>query len=230
MMDFFTNIFGKLNKRIVFVAAYILLIVVVLILILVYNNTERYGEVSNLPESEQIEIDNTIRETIALNYSGNISGISNPVIRSGSFKQEYYPDGDLYISSFIVDINQIQQSYLISSLYSPTVNTGDYSRLVTCIFGDDMIFDYFNCRDRLSEENRLPHSDPILLPLLNESFVGFFVVPTSFVDNKLSISIIIDKNSPDQEKYVNEVRDFIISSNLDINNYILNIETIIIER
>jgi hypothetical protein len=80
------------------------------------------------------------------------------------------------MTSFIVDIESLGQSYLVRDYYSKKdpSETGlyDYTTQVICLDKSYLKYGDFDCRDRISFENGLPRSDPLFdkLPYQTENY------------------------------------------------------------
>lgn len=76
------------------------------------------------------------------------------LVRDGSYEQTYNSVTGLNKVSFIVDIEEIQQSYLVSYEWDDLVLEGEESDIdewgteVTCLNKDQLIYGEFDCQDR----------------------------------------------------------------------------------
>ncbi|MCL2280828.1 hypothetical protein FWC31_03000 [Candidatus Saccharibacteria bacterium] len=119
------------------------------------NNYSNY--VKNLSNTRQADIESNLYWTVKGNLSW-IPSATSAMIREGSYEQTTYDQAkQIYFTTFIVDISNLQQSYRINDYYSPLPPeiTGlvDYTTLVLCPEQDELIYDYFKCTDRMKTES-----------------------------------------------------------------------------
>lgn len=233
------------NRRTIFIALLVGFIVAIVIIIGFYiaslnnDNKERisiknYSEyVKNLPSSEREALETMLYRTVSNNLDDDekIKSINDAYIRNDSYSQDYKDDA--YTTTFIVDIESIKQSYKLQSVYAnynnETVNL-DYTQLVLCLEKDKLKYGDFNCKDRISDENGLSRSDPILeyLPL---STLDYTVsIDTSSKDLKLIAKLILTevdyKLGVDDAvaEYKEKLRTWFESKDLNIDDYSITYE------
>jgi len=114
--------------------------------------------VENIPRGETDRILSMLAYTLGLNTGRELPEIRDIEIREGSYRQ-VLRDG-VYETEFMVDIESLEQSYKIMSYYSLSGVGADYSYQARCVFGDDLKYGEFKCKDRISEENGMPWADP----------------------------------------------------------------------
>lgn len=112
--------------------------------------------IKNIPTIELKQLDESIIESIKINYTGNTKQLRGK-IRKGSYSQTFSQDGkDIYTSRFIVDFADIKQSYDVQHTFSmlPAEMSGlyDYTVLVRCPKPNQLIYGAFPCKDRMSIE------------------------------------------------------------------------------
>jgi hypothetical protein len=225
------------NKKLLIAFAAFAILCVVMIIIAIVSNipTTRktitidnfYNYVQNVPEDEKNAIEEALYHVSSLNTE-DIPKNTTAVIRSDTYNQTF--ENNIYKTSFTVDIESLKQSYSVENLYSklPVEESGltDYTVLVLCLPLEDLIYDDFNCKDRLSQESGFTKSDPILKELpystLNydisaeededENLIILVKILLSEADYKSDVSFIIDSRQ-------GEVEDWFESLGLDPENY-----------
>lgn len=111
----------------------------------------------NLPREEILNIQRQIGYTLRLNkVSGDHGDI---VIRKNSYRQTMTnADKLIYQTDFIIDLPKVKQSYQVKDSYSPlpaeTSGLYDYTTLILCLDKSQIIYDDFNCNDRIKSEQR----------------------------------------------------------------------------
>ena len=111
----------------------------------------------NLPREEILNIQRQIGYTLRLNkVSGDHGDI---VIRKNSYHQTMTnADKLIYQTDFIIDLPKVKQSYQVKDSYSPlpaeTSGLYDYTTLILCLDKSQLIYDDFNCNDRIKSEQR----------------------------------------------------------------------------
>lgn len=224
------------KKLLIAFAAFAILCVVIIIIAIVSNipATRKtitidnfYNYVQNVPEDEKNAIEEALYHVSSLNTE-DIPKNTTAVIRSDTYNQTF--ENNIYKTNFTVDIESLKQSYSVENLYSnlPVEESGltDYTVLVLCLPLEDLIYDDFNCKDRLSQESGFTKSDPILKELpystLNydisaeededENLIILVKILLSEADYKSDVSFIIDSRQ-------GEVEDWFESLGLDPENY-----------
>lgn len=116
----------------------------------IINNYDQV--VSNLPRDRELA---ATRMLLYALHDNNQSAIPADInIRNGSYSQTLEQDTMTYMTTYIVDIPSIQQSYRITDQYSPVeqYNPVNYATVVTCLDDSEQIYDFSNCTDQIKEE------------------------------------------------------------------------------
>ena len=113
------------------------------------------GIVQNVPDSEISSINRMFGYTLDLNGINN--KINDAVVRDGTYSQSLIDtDRLIYQTTFMIDIPSLQQSYYVKDLYSPlpVEQSGlyDYTVQITCPTSSQLIYQPFDCVDRISYE------------------------------------------------------------------------------
>lgn len=111
--------------------------------------------IQNIPDSEVNSINRMFGYTLDLNGVSN--RVDDAVIREGTYSQSLIDTNRLiYQTTFMVDIPSLQQSYYVKDLYSPlpVEQSGlyDYTVQITCPTSSQLIYQPFDCVDRISYE------------------------------------------------------------------------------
>lgn len=108
--------------------------------------------------------------------------ISGAIIRPGSVDIEYIEESLSNYSTFIVDIEAIQQTYQIRMAWSnnPKTTLAGYELLVICPTEEQLIYPAFECQDMIS-------SDPLSMLYSNNPILSLLPIVISYYsnDNKL---------------------------------------------
>lgn len=190
------------------------------------TNFSKY--VNNLPSSEKVTIEKDLYTTVSLNIGTEKANlVDTAVIRDVSYQQRF--DNKVYSTTFIVDIESIQQSYRVNNYYSKlsVKESGlfDYTNSVLCVNKDELKYKAFSCKDRISEESNVSSSDPILLYLPYSTLRYDLVIDSSSKDLRLIAKFNLteaDYTIGEQkaiENYKGQLRDWFVSKDLNINNY-----------
>ena len=122
----------------------------------IVSSINNFGNVVDiLPDDEYRRILDTVNYTMKLN---NItSPVSDVVIRDGSYQQSLTDTNKLiYLTEFMIDIPSLRQSYFVRDYYSPlpVEQSGlyDYTIQVSCPNSSQLIYEPFNCTDRVNYE------------------------------------------------------------------------------
>lgn len=245
---------NKENKKIIIAVALFIVLCLVMIFIAVFNNIPSkrdYLEISNfneyvenIPNSEKRSIEEAIHHVVTLNTedSDRITSDTKALIRSNTYSQSF--KDDIYETKFIIDIDDLRQSYLIENFYSDLSmeesGLTDYTVSVLCLPPEDMVYDGFGCVDRISQESGLSESDPILRHL-PYSTLDYTITAYEYPEDHdheedghahegLSIQVDVLLSEADYKtgvaeviySYEEEVEDWIESLGLNPDNY--NIE------
>lgn len=152
----------------------------------------------NVPNEKRDAVFSALYGTIAGNLNDNIpTPTSGATIRKNSVNTEYIEASLSNFSTFIVDIESIQQSYDIQMSWSndPETTIAGYEILITCPTKDQLIYPEFNCKDMLTQDplNALYANNPILkkLPIVE----SFYNENGDFVYYKISFKTEIDEKT-----------------------------------
>ena len=188
------------------------------------RNYDQY--VKNLPPAERSTMESLLYTTITSNTDQQ--NVGDALIRDNSYSQ--VEEKGNYKTLFIVDIASLQQSYKVQNIYPIDGRVDgvayDYDTLVLCPSKEKLIYEDFNCQDRISEEKNLPQSDPILA-LLPHSTLDYLIEAGQFKDDKLHLQITLYLSEADYKSNVNRVIEtrkqaiatWMENSGIDPNNY-----------
>lgn len=201
--------------------------------------------VSGIPSEMPGNYKNSIYEALArsvIQNTDNMAQIQNNIasVREDTISIRYSEDLKRYDGSFIVDLSELQQSYLVRVFWSKTNDiANDEPISVQCPQKEDIIYEEFHCENSNINKlvNALPTKIPVQEPLLDEirqnypepdidpSLVFISLNKSSMYSNKnksLDYSVV----ACDDEEIIsgsrNIVKDWIISSGFDPDDYKLN--------
>ncbi len=191
----------------VIISIYVLISIFIIVVAIIIGSTSssntikinNYQDiVKNLSGQEYDSILGILEYTLSLNTSTPASEIKDISIRENSYRQDYVDN--IYSTLFIVDIPSLQQSYQIVDRYSRSGLAGDYNIQTRCVFGDDLIYPEFKCKDRISVENDQPFADPIqyVLPLNGT----YFQIRASGGVEKVGVTIKLNMPEPTRENNI----------------------------
>ncbi len=132
---------------------------------------------------------------------------SGAIIRQDSITNSYNETSLATLSTFLVDIETIQQTYQIQMNWSnnPNAEIAGYSILVTCPSQNQLIYPSFTCQDMLTKDplNNLTNQNPIInkLPITvseytdNYSNLIYYKISYKANEDYSKITIIIDDYS-----------------------------------
>jgi hypothetical protein len=183
--------------------------------------------VKNLPASERTVIESALYQIISQNNSPTPT-ITSALIRENTYNQSFTTE--IYATTFIIDLPEIQQSYKIADYYSylPPSESGliDYNIQAHCPSPAESIYPPFTCTDRFTTEDAVKAYDPILSHLPHETnFYSLDLCPDQSTTICLKITIYtvpkynIYPTPENAEKYTTEVTEWIKSLDLDPKNY-----------
>lgn len=189
----------------------IVLLIVIVIGILGANglfHTNPFGESTNIdnfssyfrnvPNEKRDAVFSALYGTIANNLDDNTpTPTSGAIIRKNSVNTEYIEASLSNFSTFIVDIESIQQSYDIQMSWSnnPDTTIAGYEILITCPTENQLIYPEFECKDMLSQDplNAAYANNPILkkLPIVE----SFYNENGDFIYYKINFKTKIDEET-----------------------------------
>lgn len=226
------------KKQKIIIISTVIIFVIIFILLFFIQPTNKYSDeisiknydkyISNLPKDKRDSINNSLYKIVKNNLNSNNLNVNDANIREGSNNYNYNEALNINSGSFMVDMQSIKQSYLVSYEWSSDTkndNLSGYTTSITCLSSDKLIYGDFNCKDDSSlNTNR----DPILNYL---PYSRFNYVVTATMDNykaNLNVDIFLflsDTENGEREnsinKYKTEVIDWIKSINLNPDNYLI---------
>ena len=225
----------RINHLVLIGALSILVIGVVLIVALVnIFHKNPYGEgieisnfkkyYSNVPEDTRDSVYNTLYNIVSSNLPDGSTLPKSGKIRNDSLSSTYDQFSNIYNDTFIVDLEEIQQSYQIRMKWSPRKNnpelSGGYPIIATCVTKEQLIYPEFNCRDGFSQEGIA--NDPVFstLPInvayYNKDYSEYtsYTIKSEVRDNKI-IVVINDYTGGNQSAALNTMRE----NQLNPDNY-----------
>lgn len=167
------------------------------------DNFSRYFK--DVPQEKRDAVSAALYNTITDNLpEGATVPNSGAKIRDRSVDTQYIEASLSNYSTFLVDIEPIQQSYRVQMSWSnnPETTVAGYEILVTCPTEDQLIYPAFECKDMISSDplTGLYEKDPImrLLPLKvsyyetnTERLISYRISYKTLEDNT-KIQLIID--------------------------------------
>lgn len=195
------------------------------------NNYDKY--VSNLPADSRNSINTAIYKIVKNNLKTSDINVSDATIRKGSATYNYNASTNVNSGSFIVDMQTIKQSYLISYEWSSddtNVNLSGYTSAASCLPANELIYGDFNCVDSFSNSITNINRDPILDHLPYSTF-NYTVTASMNAQNKVDLNVSMILYSSDTRdgnrdnsinKYKVEIVDWIQSIGLNPANYLIN--------
>lgn len=105
----------------------------------------------HVPEKTKKTVFSTLYNTVLKNSSNHIPHNGAAIRDSEPYLYAYNNDYTGYYGEFIVDIPEIQQSYLVKFTFNedPDSFMGGFASLVYCLPEDKMIYPDFNCKENL---------------------------------------------------------------------------------
>lgn len=174
-----------------------------------------------LNETKKSMIESTLYDEVLLNNNG---GIYNSVkIREGSAYYVYISELDVYLLNFLIDIDELKQSYRLIYRWAdryPNENIAqNVSVLSYCPDEDELINGDFKCKDAYNGRG----NDIVVHDiLLNKTFSNFAVGVSGDVYNGEPLSISINTYSDDEttkESAIEEVSSYLSSVGFDLNDF-----------
>lgn len=158
------------TKKVLLVILLVVTVATITLLFVLFapKNTNPYGgeviirnyrdNVKNLSGNYEDLIMAELYKVIKLNTKEGeaVPSVNDAILRDGSARQEYSEEFSIYKGSFIVDIESLKQSYIITYVYSRDSDStalGGYPILASCLPVDQLIYGDFGCKDIESEES-----------------------------------------------------------------------------
>ena len=201
------------------------------------SSIKNYSDyVKNIPSSERAQVQAALKEMLEKNNPGkDVGKISDITIRKDSYSQALNKETGIYASAYIVDIPSLKQSYQVESQATATADSSDaeavgadYTTMVLCLDKKDLLYGNFACKDRISDENNLPYSDPVenVLPYNGNDFSASYNGYDK-VSNRINIQVLLyvntSSNDPGMQQiytqYRDEAKQWLEDQGLDLNNY-----------
>lgn len=196
------------------------------------NNYDKY--ISNLPTDRRDAINSNLYNIVELNLKSGNASINDATIRENSNVEDYNKETNTRLGSFIVDIESVKQSYLISYNWTSdnnNINVSGYTATITCLPLEKLIYGDFGCKDDFSAHKDYIKNNPILDYLPYSTF-NYEVTANTNNDNKkvnLDVNIILysyDTRDGRQDisinKYKSEITDWIKSKSLNPSDFTIN--------
>lgn len=110
-------------------------------------------QLKNLPSSEISEIQSAFYFTLAKNTSDPLK-VTDAEIRKNTIQQDFNKDKYEYVTTFLIDIPSLKQTYQVRDLYSlvPANKPLDYNPLVLCPDNSQLRWGTFDCTDRIRQD------------------------------------------------------------------------------
>lgn len=180
------------------------------------NNYGTYAK--DLPSEQRTSINNSLYLAVKLNLDEGEKMIkSSASIRKNPITNSFDEDRNVHSGSFIVDLKEIRQSYIVAYDWSDDTNnpnTSGYPTTVKCLSDEEtIIYKDFVCKDGSEEsglplENQLPYTD------INGPFKIVYMYKQGNTD-----VIGVMNSTPDGRK---KAIKWIESKNIDPSNIIIN--------
>lgn len=175
------------------------------------------------PSDTRDAIYNTLHN-IVVNNTGSEVKIpkSGAKIRENSITNNYNEQTNIHSYSFMVDIEELQQSYHAQIQWSddPEVNLGGYPILFTCPTKEQIVYDNFACTDMFIDEknstNPIFSKLPVQVSYYNNDYTTYtsYSITSKTNNNDQSIHIIItDETGGNYEAALQKLQELEINPN-----------------
>lgn len=182
-----------------------------------------------LDDTKKSVIGGLIYQIALLNNVDNISN-NKATIRADSVHYKYIEDLKIYFLNFIVDLEDLGQSYRIVYRWAdeyPNENVPtNEPAMAFCVHEDELIYGDFNCKDDYNG-----HGEDLVVYLLlkNKKFSDFYINLTGDVLKggtleNIYISPIIN-NEASRNEAENVLRKWLADLGIDLNNFNYEIST-----
>lgn len=165
-------------------------------------------------------IGQTIYNVVTLNNKGNIPN-NGAKIREGSAHYVYIEDSNTYFLGFIVDIEDLKQSYRFAWL-QPTDPSGQIMikkvMMAFCLKEDEMIYGNFDCKDNYNGHGL----DIVTYNLIRDhSFSNFSIALSDiYVGDPLKITIqLFPKDGASKATAVQELSEYLSESGINLDDF-----------
>ncbi len=179
------------------------------------NNLNQYYK--NFPSNVEDSIYNTLYNIVANNNPDTKLPKSGAKIRGGTTTGQYNKATNVYTDRFIVDLEELQQSYSFQVTWSPDSNNSNladigYPVLATCPTADQLIYQPFDCKDGFSDNG--VYNDPInsILPIRIAYYENDYSIYVAYDiiaqvrDDKLTV-IINDKTGGNRQAALDQLKE-----------------------
>lgn len=231
----------KHPKLYIFTTIFLFIFITCLIIFIAfYNNSHDYKititnldeYTKNMPSSTKNNIYEAVYRAVETNSDKDVASISlmNATLRENTFKETYNKNTSVYSGEFIVDIEEVKQSYRI--YYDWTSNNksstliSSYGASATCLKMSDMIYPFFKCTNAYDDINLANYNYLYMILPYNTTTEDGVAISISEVDyyygsNEPFIRISVDACG--DEKILNEgvnlIRNYLSSYNLNLDDY-----------
>ncbi len=196
---------------------------------------ENYGEIQrtavdtekldSLDDMQKAALEGALYDIIALNSpSGTNIPNSGAKIREGSMINRYLPEFDAYFLNFLVDIEELGQSYRVvyrwAEEYPNDIVPIDDPLVAFCPRKEELIYGDFGCQDEFNGngEDRMAYE-----MIKKKTFYGFTVGLLSNIYNgaRLELGIYAIKSDQEEEKVraVETVREYLQQLGFNLDNF-----------
>lgn len=194
--------------------AFIVIIVLVSILVnllkpnpygpeIIINNFDMFFD--EVPGDRKDLVQASLYNVVSRNITDNILSIpeSGAMIRDGSVESHYSENEGVWVGSFIVDIEEIRQSYDGFFEWGGNGESfgGGYVALFTCLRTDQLIYGDFDCKDMFSDDISTKFPITTKLPLTVSEYSNNY---TKYVNYYIGYTI-----SDDHDEIVIDIKDYI---------------------
>lgn len=179
------------------------------------NNLEKYYKEFSIDTKDSIF--NTLYNIVSNNNPNTKLPKSGAKVRDGSTTGYYNKNTNIYTDNFIVDIEELKQSYAFQVTWSPNPNNPNladvsYPVLATCPKKEQIIYESFNCVDSFTSNGI--YNDPIfsILPIsvsyYNKNYSEYtsYNITAKSTEDKVTI-IINDETGGNHEAALKKLKE-----------------------
>lgn len=176
----------------------------------------------NLDSQHKPILQGALYDIVSLNNVGNISS-RDAKIRNDSVKDVYVKDLDIHFLNFIIDLDDIKQSYRIiyrwTNSYPNDNISSDNPAIALCPSQSELIYGDFDCKDSYADNIE----DIIVFDMLHhKTFDSFTIDLVGDFYNGESLSLRISTGSSDkvsQNAAVSEISDYLSSLGFNLEDF-----------
>jgi len=236
--------FNSLNsKQKIIILSVVVVFVILFIALIFIKPGSKYGDfirinkydtyIPNLPDDRREALNASLYNILKLNSNNDIKSISDANIREYPIQYNYDEDTKVHSGSFIVDVQSVNQSYLMSyrwSSGSQSSHLSGYTATAACLQPDKLIYGSFKCKDDFTNSQITNERDPII-EFLPYSTFNYTISASTDKKGEVELNVIIFLYSADTRnggreaaiaKYKTEVVNWIKSKKLNPENYLIN--------